>query len=413
MTKKYPEQARASTKEEGTMKKNDKKQSNNEVDSQRRNILKAGGFIGATSLTITGAISTAIAAQDSEKSKAETTMYNRTSNENLFKLALSRLNIPPGTWDDFSQYKYAVECILTDDNEANVFLKNPSKYLESKQITGIKLDSAEVKMLLAICNPDVKKAIATKNTAEFLRLLYESDLLKKCDTSYLKEKVQCTLDKYRKKSGINNDEFNSEEIFTSGLTFPAVAFATALVFFDWEFWFSGDNPTGAYFKIDQSTCIECGACVAECSVNAIWGGGPSGGYIISDQCIGCGDCLFSCPVNAIGESSGAASISAYAETSNLSQVAVEKSKKHRSQIKLLLSGSAALKHNPSLSLAEILGDSVFFGQTTWSYVNNEVDRVLSAIEEIEIISGNPNFNKEELRTTLINKFEYLLMASSR
>ncbi len=43
-------------------------------------------------------------------------------------------------------------------------------------------------------------------------------------------------------------------------------------------------------------CISCGACVAECPVEAISEGATK--YEISDACIDCGSCAGVCPVDA-------------------------------------------------------------------------------------------------------------------
>ena len=49
------------------------------------------------------------------------------------------------------------------------------------------------------------------------------------------------------------------------------------------------------FKITDE-CISCGACAAECPVNAISEGDK---YVIdADTCISCGACAGTCPVGA-------------------------------------------------------------------------------------------------------------------
>ncbi|MDR1952966.1 MAG: 4Fe-4S binding protein [Clostridiales Family XIII bacterium] len=46
----------------------------------------------------------------------------------------------------------------------------------------------------------------------------------------------------------------------------------------------------------QDSCIACGACVAECPVDAISEGTP---YAIdAEKCIDCGACAGACPVEA-------------------------------------------------------------------------------------------------------------------
>ena len=50
------------------------------------------------------------------------------------------------------------------------------------------------------------------------------------------------------------------------------------------------------FKITED-CIACGACAADCPVEAITEG--DGIFVIdADSCIDCGNCAENCPVNA-------------------------------------------------------------------------------------------------------------------
>lgn len=53
------------------------------------------------------------------------------------------------------------------------------------------------------------------------------------------------------------------------------------------------------YVINKDECISCGACAAECPVEAIKEKG--GAYVITDKCIGCGACANICPVSAIQE----------------------------------------------------------------------------------------------------------------
>ncbi|MDR0852710.1 MAG: 4Fe-4S binding protein [Clostridiales Family XIII bacterium] len=49
----------------------------------------------------------------------------------------------------------------------------------------------------------------------------------------------------------------------------------------------------------SDSCISCGACVAECPVDAITEGEPY--KIDADTCIDCGACASACPVDAPAE----------------------------------------------------------------------------------------------------------------
>ena len=52
------------------------------------------------------------------------------------------------------------------------------------------------------------------------------------------------------------------------------------------------------YKINEA-CIQCGACVDTCPVEAI--SEQEGKHVISDECISCGACVDSCPADAIEE----------------------------------------------------------------------------------------------------------------
>lgn len=52
------------------------------------------------------------------------------------------------------------------------------------------------------------------------------------------------------------------------------------------------------YKITDA-CVKCGACAAQCPVEAISEGDDK--YEIGDACIECGSCAAQCPVEAIVE----------------------------------------------------------------------------------------------------------------
>lgn len=50
-------------------------------------------------------------------------------------------------------------------------------------------------------------------------------------------------------------------------------------------------------KIDQDTCIACGACADTCPVSALTVNDYA--EVNEDECIECGACVSSCPVDAL------------------------------------------------------------------------------------------------------------------
>lgn len=54
-------------------------------------------------------------------------------------------------------------------------------------------------------------------------------------------------------------------------------------------------------KVDQDTCIGCGACVGTCPVGALDFNDDGKAECNADTCIGCLACTGACPVEAISE----------------------------------------------------------------------------------------------------------------
>ncbi len=52
------------------------------------------------------------------------------------------------------------------------------------------------------------------------------------------------------------------------------------------------------YKIDKDKCIGCGACAAECPVEAISSDSDGKYEIDPEKCIECGACAGTCPVEA-------------------------------------------------------------------------------------------------------------------
>jgi ferredoxin len=57
------------------------------------------------------------------------------------------------------------------------------------------------------------------------------------------------------------------------------------------------------YKIDSTKCVACGACKAQCPVEAI-SESANGPYleIDADKCVDCGGCAAACPCEAISAS---------------------------------------------------------------------------------------------------------------
>ncbi len=52
-------------------------------------------------------------------------------------------------------------------------------------------------------------------------------------------------------------------------------------------------------KVDQDTCIGCGACVGACPTGAIALNDEGKAQVDADTCIDCGACVGVCPVGAV------------------------------------------------------------------------------------------------------------------
>ncbi len=54
-------------------------------------------------------------------------------------------------------------------------------------------------------------------------------------------------------------------------------------------------------KVDQDTCIGCGACTGVCPTGAIALNADGKAECAEDTCIDCGACVGTCPVSAISQ----------------------------------------------------------------------------------------------------------------
>ena len=52
-------------------------------------------------------------------------------------------------------------------------------------------------------------------------------------------------------------------------------------------------------KVDKDRCIDCGACVSICPVQAIEMGEDWSVRFDEDRCVGCGACVRACPMKAV------------------------------------------------------------------------------------------------------------------
>lgn len=55
------------------------------------------------------------------------------------------------------------------------------------------------------------------------------------------------------------------------------------------------------YRIDEETCVGCGACAGTCPVSVISETADGKYQIAEDACVSCGACAGVCPVSAISE----------------------------------------------------------------------------------------------------------------
>ncbi len=228
----------------------------------------------------------------------------------LLRLSLSRTDVPPEAWRDVVALSLLAQDVFDNPEVASAFHRDPQKYLKAVGLDDVRLDpeAVEVKVALALGDPDVRSAIDRDDPRAFVQALEGRGLIRSPEPSQLAQRIGAQIDGL--KSRLNLD--------------PVPESCTA---------------------------------VAICLV-AVWV------WVAVVQ-----DAVVAVAVAAV------VSLYAYALISTSAYGGGRGRKKARL--------SMALDHNPSFRLAGALGGPEFGDRVADTFVEENVERIASAVEALE------------------------------
>jgi len=246
----------------------------------------------------------------------------------LLRLSLSRTDVPPEAWRDVVALSLLAQDVFDDPGVASAFHRDPQSYLKAVGLDDVKLDpdAVEVKVALALGDPDVRSAIDRDDPRAFVQALEGRGLIRSPEPSQLAQRIGAQLDGL--KGRLETDPV-------------------------------------------PESCTALAICLA-----AVWV------WVAVIQ-----DAVVAVAVAAV------VSLYAYAL---ISTSAYGGGGRRRRKARL----SMALDHNPSFRLAGALGGPDFGDRVADSFVEENVERIASAVETLEAYQKAGVLPPERLRALL-------------
>lgn len=114
----------------------------------------------------------------------------------LLRLSLSRTDVPPEAWRDVAALSVLAQDVFDHPEVASAFHDDPQGYLKAVGLDDVTLDpeAVEVKVALALGDPDVRSAIARDDPRAFVQALQGRGLLRSPEPSQLAQRIGAQLD---------------------------------------------------------------------------------------------------------------------------------------------------------------------------------------------------------------------------
>jgi len=246
----------------------------------------------------------------------------------LLRLSMSRTDVPPEAWRDVAALSLLAQDVFDNPDVASAFHRDPQNYLKAVGLEDVRLDpeAVEVKVALALGDPDVRSAIDRDDPRAFVQALEGRGLIRSPEPSVLAQRI-------------------------------------------------GSQLEGLKGRLDTNPVPESCTAVAIC-IAAVWV------WVAVIQ-----DAVVAVAVAAV------VSLYAYAL---ISTSAYGGGKRRRRRARL----STSLDHNPSFRLAGALGGPEFGDRVAESFVEENVERIASAVETLEAYQKAGVLPPERLRALL-------------
>ena len=114
----------------------------------------------------------------------------------LLRLSLSRTDIPPEAWRDVVALSLLAQDVFDNPEVAMSFHSDPQRYLKAVGLDDVRLDpeAIEVKMALALGDPEVRSALDRDDPQGFVQALERRGLIESPEPSVLAQRVGAHLE---------------------------------------------------------------------------------------------------------------------------------------------------------------------------------------------------------------------------
>jgi hypothetical protein len=166
---------------------------------KRRTFLR-NSSIGLSAALVAGAVPRALAPGDDGKRRlygVPDSVRPRTPLEHdLARFSLARTDLPPDTWRDVVALGFLAQDVFDRPEVARAFSRDPAGYLRAVGLEDVALDpeSVEVKVALALGDPEVRAAIEADSPGQFLAALERRGLLHSPEPSQLASRLAAHLE---------------------------------------------------------------------------------------------------------------------------------------------------------------------------------------------------------------------------
>ena len=122
---------------------------------------------------------------------------------NLVRYSLARTDLPPGTWDDLVALSLLAQDVFDHPEVAQAFARNPQGYLRTIGLDEVALDpkATEVKVALALGDPEVRAAIQTDDPRAFLQAIENRGLLRNPEPSQIASRLSEQIEAVKARLG--------------------------------------------------------------------------------------------------------------------------------------------------------------------------------------------------------------------
>ena len=122
---------------------------------------------------------------------------------NLLRLSLARTDVPPDAWQDVVALSLLAQDVFANPEVARTFSRDPATYLRAIGLQDVRLDpeAVEVKVALALGDPEVRAAIDRDDPSAFVQALETRGLIRSPEPSQLAQRIGAQMEEIKARLG--------------------------------------------------------------------------------------------------------------------------------------------------------------------------------------------------------------------